>query len=65
MSTQHDQNGLTAQQKQQFHEDGFLFVRNVLPNTALQPLIDELGQRVDDGTQASSQTRNPRSIGYL
>ena len=53
MSTQHNRGGLTAQQKQQFHEDGFLFVRNVLPNAALQPLIDELAQRVDDGVQAA------------
>lgn len=47
------QGGLTPQQKQQFHDDGFLFVRNVLPNEALQPLIDELAQCVDDGTQAA------------
>ena len=53
MSTQHNRNGLTAEQKQQFHEDGFLFVRNLLPNEALQPLIDELAQRVDDGTRAA------------
>ena len=58
MSTQRNsetpqQNGLTPQQKQQFHEDGFLFVRNVLPDEALQPLIDELAQLVDDGTQAA------------
>jgi len=45
--------GLTPQQKQQFHADGFLFVRNLLPNQALQPLIDELAQQVDDGTQAA------------
>ena len=38
MSIQHNQDGLTAQQKEQFHEDGFLFVRNVLPNAALQPV---------------------------
>ena len=38
MSIQHNQGGLTPQQKQQFHDDGFLFVRNVLPNEALQPL---------------------------
>ena len=47
------QNMLTPQQKQQFHDDGFLFVRNLLPNKALQPLIDELAQRVDDSTQAA------------
>ena len=58
MSTQRNsespqQSRLTPQQKQQFHDDGFLFVRNLLPNQALQPLIDELSQRVDDGTQAA------------
>ena len=53
MSIQHNQVRLTVEQKQQFHEDGFLFVRNVLPNDALQPLIDELAQRVDDGTQVA------------
>ncbi len=53
MSTQHNRGRLTAQQKQQFHQDGFLFVRSVLPNAALQPLIDELAQQVDDGTRAA------------
>ena len=53
MSIQHNQGGLTAQQKQQFLNDGFLFVRNVLPDEALQPLIDELARKVDDGTQAA------------
>ncbi len=53
MSIQHNQGGLTPQQKQQFHDDGFLFVPNVLPNEALQPLIDELAQKVDEGTQAA------------
>ena len=58
MTTQHNsetaqQVGLTSQQQQQFHDDGFLFVRNLLPNQALQPLIDELTQRVDAGTRAA------------
>ena len=58
MSTQRNseapqQGGLTPQQKQQFHNDGFLFVRNLLPTQALQPLIDELSQLVDDGTHAA------------
>ena len=58
MSTQRNseapqQDELTPQQKQQFHDDGFLFVRNVLSNQALQPLIDELSQLVDEGTQAA------------
>ena len=46
MSTQRNseasqQNGLTAQQKQRFHENGFLFVWSILPNEALQPLISD------------------------
>ena len=53
MSTQHNQNRLTAEQKQRFHENGFLFVRNLLPSEALQPLIEELAERVDDGTRAA------------
>ena len=51
------QGGLTPQQKQQFHDDGFLFVRNLLPNQALQSLIDELAQLVDDGTRAAVKHR--------
>ena len=53
MSIQHNRGGLTPQQKQQFHNDGFLFARNVLPNESLQPLIDELTQKVDVGVQAA------------
>ena len=58
MSIQHNleapqRGGLTPQQKQRFHDDGFLFVRNLLPDPALQPLIDELAQCVDEGTQAA------------
>ena len=65
MAIQHNQSGLTAQQKQQFHEDGFLFVRNVLPHAALQPLIDELAQRVDDGVQAAVKNGILDPIGYI
>ena len=58
MSTeQKSENGqsvsLTAQQKQQFHDDGFLHIQNLLPNRALQPLIDELSQMVEEGVQAA------------
>ena len=53
MSIQQEQGGLTAQQKQKFHDDGFLHIRNLLPNEALQPLIDELSKKVDEGTQAA------------
>lgn len=58
MATKHNSEnrqsvGLTEEQKQQFHDDGFLLIRNVLPNEALQPLIDELTQMVEDGVQAA------------
>lgn len=58
MSKQHNSEtgqsvGLTTQQKQQFHDDGFLHIRNLLPNEALQPLIDELSQMVEEGAQAA------------
>ena len=43
--------GLTPQQIQQFRDDGFLILRDLLPREAVQPLIDELAQRVDDGTK--------------
>ena len=43
-------NGLTPQQIQQFKDDGFLIIRDLLPREAVQPLIDELAQRVDEAT---------------
>jgi phytanoyl-CoA hydroxylase len=49
-------NGLSPEQVQQFHDDGFLIVRDLLPNEALQPLIEELVDKVDDLTnQAVAQ----------
>lgn len=39
--------GLTEEQIRQFKEEGFLIVRQMLPLDALQPLIDELVQKVD------------------
>jgi len=45
--------GLTEEQKQQFHDDGFLLIRNVLPNEALQPLTDELTEMVENGVKAA------------
>ncbi|MCY4401628.1 MAG: phytanoyl-CoA dioxygenase family protein [Candidatus Poribacteria bacterium] len=58
MSTQSEsetrkQAGITPQQKQQFLDDGFLLVKDVLPQQALQPLMDELSQKVEEGTQAA------------
>ena len=40
--------GLHSELIQQFHRDGFLIVRDLLRREALQPLIDELEQKVDD-----------------
>ena len=42
--------GLTPHQIQQFKDDGFLIIRNLLPREAVQPLIDELAQQVDEAT---------------
>ena len=42
------QQGLTAEQIQQFHDDGYLIIRNPLLREAFQPLIDELEQKVDN-----------------
>ena len=41
---------LTPQQIQQFKDDGFLIIRDLLPREAVQPLIDELAQRVEEAT---------------
>lgn len=39
--------GLTPQQVEQFHDDGFIIVRDRLPLEAMQPLINDLEQRID------------------
>jgi hypothetical protein len=39
--------GITAQEIQQFHDDGFIIVRDRLPFEAMQPLINDLEQRID------------------
>ena len=39
--------GLNHGQVQQFHDDGFLIVRDLLPRDALQPLITDLEHAVD------------------
>ena len=39
---------LTAEQIEQFKEEGFLLVRDLLPRTALAPLIAELEEKVDN-----------------
>lgn len=38
---------LTPQQVEQFHDDGFIIVRDQLPLEAMQPLINDLQQRID------------------
>ncbi len=40
--------GLSPGQVEQFHGDGFLIVRNLLPAEAYQPLIGELEARLDE-----------------
>ena len=40
--------GLSVQQVAQFHDDGFLIVRDLLPGEAYQPFIDELVVRIDE-----------------
>lgn len=42
--------GLSQEDIQQFHTDGFLIVRGLLPPEAYQPLIDELIAKVDQLT---------------
>ena len=42
--------GLSRKQVQQFHDDGFLIVRNLLPPEAYQPLVGELVAEVDELT---------------
>ena len=45
--------GLPPAQVDQFKEEGFLIVRQMLPLEALQLLIDELNQKVDDSIEAA------------
>jgi hypothetical protein len=47
-------NLLTHEQCEQFHRDGFLILKNILPQADVQPLIDELSQWVEDGTKAAT-----------
>ena len=58
-------NGLTPQQIQQFKDDGFLIIRNLLPREAVQPLIDELAQRVDEATNEASKAGGARSREHI
>ena len=50
-------NGLTPQQIQQFKDDGFLIIRDLLPRQAVQPLIDELAQQVGEATREAVKQR--------
>lgn len=58
MSNLHNTNnrqsvGLSDKLKQQFLDDGFLLIRNILPQRSFQLLIDELSQKVEEGAQAA------------
>ncbi len=53
MSKQNDRCRLTSEQKQQFLDDGYLLVKDVLSRQAIEPLMDELSQKVEEGTQAA------------
>jgi len=44
---------LTSEEVRQFLDDGFLIIRNVLPPSAIQPLIDELKLKVDVAAKAA------------
>ena len=43
--------GLSSRQVQQFHDDGFLIVRDLLPHEAYQPFIEELVEKVEERTK--------------
>ncbi len=48
--------GLTEQQVKQFHDDGFIIVRDRLSSEAIQPLINDLEHRIDQlATEAMEQ----------
>ena len=47
--------GLTPGQVQEFHADGFLIARELLPGAALQPLIGELEQKVEEAISTAVQ----------
>ena len=47
--------GLTSEQIRQFKEKGFLIMRQMLPREALQPLIDELMQKVDEAIREATR----------
>ena len=40
--------GLTSQEVENFHDDGYLIVRDLLPPEAVRPLIEELEHKVDE-----------------
>ena len=45
--------GLNGDQVRRFLDDGFFIVRELLPRAAIQPLIDELKQKVDEAVHAA------------
>ena len=44
---------LTLKQKEQFQEDGFLIVKKMLSSYDLQPIINELSDKVEVGIQSA------------
>ena len=42
--------GLTPEQIRQFKDDGFLMIRDLLPREAVEPLIHEMEEKVDEAT---------------
>ena len=40
--------GLSVEQVAQFHDDGFLIVRDQLPKEAYQPFVDEVVAKIDE-----------------
>lgn len=45
--------GLAQKQVRQYLDDGFLFVRNILPRHAIEPLCEELSRKVDESARAA------------
>ena len=42
---------LTGEQIIRFHQNGYLALRDLLPQEDLQPLVDELAEQVEVGVQ--------------
>ncbi len=51
--------GLTPAHVRRYLDDGFLAIRNLLPRAGLQPLIDEMQQKVDVAARAAVSPGRP------